>query len=148
MAEIITQEFYDGEEWILVTSEVLYNTEGKPTGHYREISREYITKLGIFDNKEILDQVLTDIQNLRSTLRNDYFIIQGNGYFELYRAYQYGYWESMGSAVIDFFTKNNFIVDKYTVSATDITFICHTRPEYKQFSIILSGADKITQRVP
>lgn len=148
MAETIKQEFYNGKEWIVVTSEVLYNSEGKPTGHYKELSREYITKLGIFDNQEVAQQAINDIVNLRNTLRDDFYLLFGQQYFELYRAYQYGYWNNIGIAVMDFFRKNNIIVDEYSKTDTTITFICHTRPDYTPFTIMLIGADDITQKVP
>lgn len=148
MAEIITQEFYNGREWMLITSEVLYNDKGEPTGHYKELSREYITKLGIFDNEVVANQAISNIQSLRNNLRNDYYLLSGENYFELYRAYQYGYWDNIGYAVIDFFRKNSIIVDEYLVEDEQIVFTCHTRSSYESFTMTLIGADSITQRVP
>ena len=149
MATTVTQEFYNGKEWILITSEILYNEKGEPTGHYKEISREYITKLGILDDETILNQVKTDIMTVGNTAPNSYYIIFGNNQHELYQTYQYGYWDSISNAVIEFFRKNNFIIESYEMNQTFITFVCYMRPKYDdKFNVIFQGADIITERVP
>lgn len=149
MADTKVQEFYNGKEWIRVTSQPLYNEEGKPTGHYKELEREYVSKLGVLDNEKVIEETITAINNLRSATRENFYILQGNTYVELYKTYSSTpAWNSIGDAVIDFFRQHGFLVDEVRLLETSIIFICHIRGDEESFSMVFSGANMITQQVP
>lgn len=150
MAEIETHEMYNGVEWYRVISEKIYNEDGEPTNHYKEIDRQYIVKLGILDKQEILQQCLTDLVNLRIQLpvTHNYFILRGKDYCELYKTFQASDWASIGRAVVGFFAENNIIIKKYETFEDKIIFTCYTRPDYEDFFLTFSSADDIIQPVP
>lgn len=149
MAETIVQEFFNGKEWIRIESEILLNDEGKPTGHFKEISREYVDKMGIFDDIEKMNTAIEHINMLRGDLLNDMYIIHGRNFFELYRAYSYGSnFPSLGHAIMEFFRKNEIMVRSYECWTASIDFICETRDIEGEFTLQLSGADDIIQQVP
>ena len=152
MAETITQEFYNGKEWIVVTSEILYDKQGNPTGHYKEISRDYVNKSGIFDDLIIQEEKIELINQYRNTRYNDYYVLKGADYLQFYRAYSYGGSQSIGHAVVDFIQKNQILVKSCEQVKEDantyIEFICETRPNYDTFKMILIYADNYLVLVP
>lgn len=102
MAEII-KEFYNGNEWIRVTAEVLYNSKGEPTGHYKEKSREFINKTGIFDSKNTQDAFIELIKDYRRTWMDSYYLLLYANKGQLFQSYSSGSeYQSLGHAVLSY----------------------------------------------
>ena len=103
MANIVTQEFYNGNEWIRVTAEVLYNTKGEPTGHYKELSREFVNKTWIFDNKTEQETFIDLIKDYRRTWMDSYYLLLYENKGQLFQSYTSNKeYESLGHAVLSY----------------------------------------------
>lgn len=121
MANIVTQEFYNGSEWIRVTAEVLYNTNGEPTGHYKELSREFVNKTGIFDNKTEQETFIDLIKDYRRTWMNSYYLLLYENKGQLFQSYTSNReYESLGHAVLSYLMSAE-------MQANEILFLSYER---------------------
>lgn len=103
MANIVTQEFYNGSEWIRVTAEVLYNAKGEPTGHYKELTREFVSKSGIFDSLKERDAFIDLVKDYRRTWMDSYYLLQYENEAQLFQSYtSNSEYASLGHAVLSY----------------------------------------------
>ena len=70
---------HDGKIFETIVGEEIFTNDGKPTGHYKEISREQTGVLGILDNNEIKQKFISDVFKVSNYNQN--YVIMNDKYF-------------------------------------------------------------------
>jgi hypothetical protein len=154
MAETITQEFYNGKEWIRVTAVKQINENSDPTGHFTEIDREYINKFGIFDDFDTLQDFIKAVKNFKIETKDSYYIARSdnNIYYQVFSTYALTpKYEHLGSAVIDFLKSTNLIPQGYSVNPpsednnwnANISIELYDRQTKEPINIIITAGSKL-----
>lgn len=73
-----TFTIHDGKIFETVIGEEIFTNDGKPTGHYKEISREQTGVLGILDDNKVKEKFRQDVLNVGK--RNFSYLITGDKY--------------------------------------------------------------------
>lgn len=148
----ITQEIYNGKDWIRITAEEVLNNQGEPTGHYQEISREYVSKFGIFDDVEQLKIAIETFNKLKSQYRHNFYLLHGEEYYYIFRAYSSSSHKSFGDAVVAVLEKIGLPQDFYDIQLDDgttgIEIVMRQRDPERIFLLQLIPADNFAILTP
>lgn len=130
----VKQQFYNGKEWIEVTSEIQTDENGIATGHFIELNREYINKFGIFDNEDILKSFMQEIDELQENLKDNYYICHSpkNEYYKIFSTYSLNpTFPSLSYAMLSFLQSTFLLPQSYEIIYPDNSLLPYAIIEVK-----------------
>lgn len=148
----VTGTFYNGKEWIAITSEEILDNNGNPTGHYKEIGREYINESGVFDDIDIMDAASQMIADFKASERSGNYLLYSPYHQYLFRVYYANTpYKDFGEAVILTLLQMGLPENFYKTTVNGLPAICFElrwRDPENSFNAYLISADKITIQAP
>jgi len=140
-----TKEFtlFNGNEWMKITSEQIYKN-GKPTGHYKEINREYLSKNGIIDDEEIRNDMFELINQFYQDNKANYYVLSSD--FKNPIIFKLDNTSSLNlNESINLFFENHhgLLVKSYKLENNTIIFEVHHRQENLEDIMRLKSCNEI-----